>query len=70
MLTFDLREKFGFISDKFIVLELNLIPISSYFMEIVHIELYEMRFTCLTKEDMLECLKYLGRTTSSKARRL
>lgn len=39
-------------------------------MKIIHIELNNKSDTCLTKEDMFECLKYCGSTISSKARKL
>ena len=39
-------------------------------MKVIHVKLNDGKDTCLTKEDMLECLKYWGRTISSKAFRL
>ena len=64
MFSFDLGEEIRSVFDKFLVLELYLVFISSNFMEVVHIELNEDDFTCRTKEDILECLKYLGNTIS------
>ena len=39
-----------------------------YFVEIVHIKLGGRMFTCLTKEEKLECLKYLGSISLVKLR--
>lgn len=36
------------------------------FMEIVHVELHTSPATCLTKDEKLECLKYLGRISLVK----
>ena len=66
----DVGKKVGSIFDEFLVLELYFVLVAPNLVEAVHIKLDRGLFTCLTNEDMLECLKYLGSTTSSKARRL
>ena len=52
---------------EFVMLELNFVFVSPDLVEAVHVELSREKGTCRTKDDMLECLKYLGRTISSKA---
>lgn len=37
------------------------------FVKVVHIELNDKQVTCLRKEAILECLKYLGRSSSAKS---
>lgn len=49
------------ISNKSLVDETVLVGIRPYFVEVVHIQLNGGRGTCLTKEEYLLCLKYLGR---------
>lgn len=70
MLASDLGEELRHIFDKLLVLKLDLILITANFVEVVHVELGYNKSTCLTKDDMFECLKYRGRTISSKALRL
>jgi hypothetical protein len=52
------------------MLKLDLILVTTNFVEVVHVELDYKNYTCRTKEDMFECLKYRGSTISSKALRL
>lgn len=67
MFPFDLGKQVGAVFEKEVVLELEIVFVAAHLVEVVHVELGGRGGTCLTKEDMLECLKYCGRTSYSKA---
>lgn len=58
LLLFSSAEK-GVLEDKHIVILFD-------FVEIVHVELVDLKGTCLTKEEKLEWRKYLGRISLVK----
>lgn len=49
------------------MLEFEFVLVSAHLVKVVHVQLNQSMSTCRMKEDMFECLKYWGRTISSKA---
>ena len=49
------------------MLEFKFVLVSAHLVKVVHVQLNQSMITCRMKEEMLECLKYWGRTISSKA---
>ena len=57
LFSFNLAKQMAMASLKFLMLKFTVLPVTTHFMEIVHVELDRDISTCLTKLEKLECLK-------------